>query len=124
MYNITVDRPRRIVCVSMSGFFSEDEVSAFARDEQAAAASLRCPSGQFGLLLDAGGGVTQSQDVIGAFQALMVDLPLKAGRIAIVSGSALLKLQLRRIMTSERTGVFDTIDDARTWIEQGLTTAA
>jgi hypothetical protein len=120
MYSITVDRPRRIVCVTMSGFFSAEEVSAFARDEQAAAASLQCPSGQFGLLLQAGGGMTQSQDVVAAFQALMIDLPLKAGRIAIVSGSALLKLQLRRIMTSERTGVFDTTDDARAWIEQGL----
>ena len=123
MYSIAVDRERRIVCATMSGFFSEEEVAAFARDEQAAAASLGCPSGQFGLLIEGSGGLIQSQDVAAAFRALMADLPLKAGRIAMVTGSALLKLQLRRMITSDRAAVFDTMDEARAWIEQRLAEA-
>ena len=124
MYSITVDHGRRIVCAKLSGFFSEEEVAAFARDEQAAAASLGCKSGEFGLLLQTPGGILQSQDVVTAFQRLLTDLPLKAGRVAIVSESALLKMQLRRIMATDRSGVFDTVVEALAWIGEGLNPTA
>lgn len=124
MYSITVDRAHRIVRAEMSGFFSPDEVAAFARDEQVAAASLGCPSGTFGLLLVAQAAVLQSQGVVASFQRLLADLPLKAGRIAVVCEGALLTMQVRRIMTAERTAVFDQPDEALAWIADGLRVAA
>lgn len=120
MYSITVDHAQRIVSARLWGFFGTEEVQAFARDEQAAAASLGCPSGTFGLLLETPGGMLQTQEVVVAFQRLLAELPLKAGRVAIVSESALLKMQLRRIMTGERTGVFDDRAAALDWIVTGL----
>lgn len=120
MYKITVGHGRRILRVELSGFFAPEEVAAFARDEQAAAKSLGCPSGTFGLLLETPGGMPQSQDVVAAFRRLLSDLPLKAGRVAIVSEGALVTMQVRRIMTAERTGVFDRVDDALAWIADGL----
>ena len=123
MYKITVDHGRRIVRVQMSGFFDPTEVAAFARDEQAAAKSLGCPSGAFGLLLETPGAMPQSQEVVAAFRRLLSDLPLKAGRVAIVSEGALVTMQVRRIMTAERTGVFDRVEDALAWIADGLAQA-
>lgn len=120
MYRITVDAEARIVRAELSGFFSPEEVAAFARDEQAAAQSLGCGSGRFGLLIYAPDGKAQAQDVIGAFQGLLRDAPLKSGCIAMVCESAILKMQLRRIVPADRAMVFDTEAEAKAWLRAGL----
>ena len=119
-YSIKIDADKKIVTAKLAGFFSPQEVAEFARDEQAAARSLGCRSGEFGLLICTHGGQAQAQDVIGAFQGLMHDLPLKAGRIAFVSESALLNLQLRRMIPADRARVFGDVEEATKWVAQGL----
>jgi hypothetical protein len=120
MYTIRADAHARIVRAELSGFFSQEEVAAFARDEQAAAMSLGCGAGQFGLLICAPGGTAQAQDVIRAFQGLLQNAPLKSGCIALVCESALLKMQLRRIVPAERATVFDTEGEAIRWLKARL----
>ena len=120
MYTITTDASQRILTAELSGFFSLDEVAAFARDEQAAARALRRPSESFGLVLNAPDGIAQGQDVITAFAGLMRDMPLKAGRIAFASKSALLRLQVRRIIPAERAAVFEDVADATEWVRAEL----
>lgn len=123
MYTIAVDHGRRIIGAHLSGFFTGDEVSAFARDEQAAAASL-VAGAPFALLLTTSGAVAQAQEIVAAFRGLARDLPVKAAQIAIVTDSALLTMQLRRIVDPARTRVFERQEEALTWLEQSLTRAA
>ena len=119
MYSIDVDRGRRIVRAHLSGFFTSEEVAAFAREEQAAAASLM-PGGVFGLLLDATGATAQAQDIVAAFHGLFHDLPIKAARIAVVTNSALLTIQLRRMSDPARTRVFEAVGAAAAWLGDSL----
>jgi hypothetical protein len=117
MYKITVDRSAHIIRADLSGFFSPAEVAAFGRDEQAAARSLGCGSGEFGLLICALEGTVQDQQVVAEFRRLLAGLPLQAGRIAFVTTSALLTLQLRRIIPADRGGLFDTVAEGLCWLK-------
>lgn len=120
MYAIFVDHSMRIIRAHLSGFFTEDDVMNFARDEQMAAESLRFTDGGFGLLVETSGGVLQSQTVAASFQRLFIELPIKARKLAIVSESALFKMQLRRIADGQRTCVFDDTEAALVWMLEGL----
>lgn len=119
MYSIDVDHEHRVVLAQVSGFFTAAEVVAFARDEQAAAAAL-ASEGPFGLLLEASGAAAQAQEVVSDFRALFRDLPIKAARIAIVVESALLRLQLRRMVDPARTRVFGPGEAAMAWLDESL----
>lgn len=116
-YAITADRRRERVRIRISGFFSVAKVEAFSRDEQAAARSLALGSGAFDLLIETPEGTTQSPEVVAAFQHIADHSPLKARRIAIVSHSTLLRLQLRRIARG-RTGIFGSTSDAEAWLDE------
>ena len=118
MYEVTTNLARSLVKAKLSGFFSVEEVQAFSRDEQAAARQVVNHSGYFNLLVEGSGGVTQAQDVIGAFNELASASTLKAQRIAIVVESALLRLQLRRVLARDQIRLFETIAEAEDWLAE------
>lgn len=117
MYGIDVNPEARIVRAHLSGFFTTEEVAAFGRDEQAAAASLGAGL-SFGLLLVSTDAMAQSQDVVAAFRGLFYDLPIKATRIAVVTQSVLLTMQLRRMADPARTRVFTDQSAASRWLAE------
>ncbi len=117
MYSITVDYTHRLIRAHLTGFWRVDDVHAFARDEQAAAARAGWQSHDFCLLIDTVGDVIQNQDVMAAFQAMVVNAPRKARRLAIVRQGALARLQTQRIARRrENARVFGTLDDAERWL--------
>lgn len=122
MYRVTVDPVRRLIRASLCGFFSSEEVAAFAVEEQAAARALG--PGPFDLLIETAGGMTQAQDVVTAFQRLAETAEVKAARIAVACESSLLRLQLRRILTSDKVAIFEGLPDAEAWLRRSLAAAA
>lgn len=116
MYEVRADHERKRVVARLWGFFSAEEVAAFALDQQRAAASLDCPSGAFDLLIEAPGAIVQSQDIVSAFGQIATSATLKSRRIAFYSDSSLQRLQLRRILGSDRARIFSNEREAERWL--------
>lgn len=116
MYSITVESARKLVRVELSGFFSVEEVAAFARDEQAAVAGMGCTTGEYLLLIDASGSKIQTQEVIADFQAFIANSPLKARRLAIVVGGSAARMQVRRILARDTAMIVCTRREGEAWL--------
>ncbi len=117
MIEVTFDAPRKLVRAVMDGLLTTSEVEDFSRDEQEGVRAMGLGSGEFLLLVEARGNVVQSQEVVAAFQNLMLHSPLKARRIATVRAGALSTMQTRRIGTvRESAQVFATVEDAEAWL--------
>lgn len=124
MYEVVANLPEARVHARLSGFFSLDEVEAFGREEQDAARRVTLAWGWFDLLVDVSDGITQGQEVMGAFNGLLDQAEFKARRIALVVGSTLLRLQLRRVLASERIGIFAEVEEGEAWLAATATAGA
>lgn len=102
----------------MRGLLSVEEVEQFSRDEQAAVRSMGLGSGEFVLIIDALGGQIQTQEVMTAFHALLLNTPMKARKVATVRRGTLDRMQSRRISEARATArVFDNLAEAEAWLE-------
>lgn len=117
MYSIEFDSGGGMIRVLASGFWSLVEATTF-RDELAESirdARRRC--GFVRILIDASASSIQMQNVSEAFRPLQeAAIHSRNDCIAIVVGSTLVKLQARRILTSDQAGVFLTMPDAESWL--------
>jgi len=118
MHIITVDRPHNLVHVVLTGTMTVAEVHAYMDDLGAAMARERIGSG-YRIIIDVGGCTIQTQEMIGAMRGRMVSAP-KAGAIAVVSGSALARLQIRRLFAQDYARTVATEAAARAWVLDGI----
>ncbi|HEU0067433.1 MAG TPA: hypothetical protein VFQ57_09365 [Sphingomonas sp.] len=117
MFEIAVDAGRKLIRATMWGFMTVEEVYDFSRQEQTAIKRMGCGSGEFLLLIETHGATTQSQDVVAAFQDIIVNSPLKAKKIASVRAGSLSRIQTRRMMmVRENIAVFETVEEAEVWL--------
>jgi len=117
MIEVTFDSQKKLVRAVMAGLLTTAEVERFSREKHQAVEAVGLKSGEFCLLVETRGSVVQSQEVVAAFQQLMLHSPLKAKRIATVRAGALTTLQTRRIATVRDDAlVFPTVGDAEAWL--------
>ena len=119
MIVVTSEPHRKLVRAVMRGLLTVEEVERFAREEQAAVRGMGLRSGEFVLIIDALDGQTQTQDVMAAFQALLLDSPVKARKVATVRRSALDRMQSRRVSQLRASAqVFDNLAEAEAWLDE------
>jgi hypothetical protein len=119
MITIAVEPERKRIRSFMEGMLTVAEVAEFSRDEQAAARRMGWSTGQFDLLIETGGNLVQTQDVMHAFSELMTTSPLKARKIATVRAGALTRMQSRRLIPQRRGfQVFEAVADAEAWLDE------
>lgn len=117
MIEVTFDPHRKLVRTVMGGMLTTTDVESFSREKQQAVEKMGLNSGEFLLLIETRGSVVQSQEVVAAFQNLLLNSPLKAKRIATVRAGALSTLQTRRIVAvRDSARVFETVGDAEAWL--------
>lgn len=117
MIDVTFNSETKLVRAVMGGLLTVEDVDRFSREEQEAVRAMGLTSGEFLLLVETRGSVVQSQEVVAAFQRLMMHSALKAKRIATVRAGALSTLQTRRIAAvSQSARVFETLEDAQAWL--------
>lgn len=117
MYSIFADLERGIVRAHFTGFLDTNEVADFSREEQEAARAVTARHGCFDLMISSPDGMPQAQKVMLAFQQLIELSHLKARLIAIVAESTLLRMQIRRLLTSDHVRAFATRAEAETWLQ-------
>lgn len=102
----------------MSGFFTLAAVTDYVEQRQAAFQRLGCGPGEHVTLCDVRDCQVSTQEVLSAFSKALSDPGSRARRIAFVTGSGLLRQQLRRMVPPETACCFDTERDAMIWLKK------
>lgn len=107
---ILVDRPE--------GLWNRDASRRHFSDLGHRLARHRRIHGKGRILVDLSATPVQPQDAFSYVQSDLAGILAPADRIAFAGGGALLRLQKKRLTLPAETGVFETIEDARSWLEQ------
>jgi hypothetical protein len=118
LFKITVDRPKRLMSIELSGMLSAEEVDALSQQQQAMVMARGWRTGSFLLLVNATACIIQPQDVVRAFQNIVDFSAIKAARIAVVRGDSPIGTQTRRILPYDGTQMFGTLAEAEEWLFQ------
>jgi hypothetical protein len=117
MYDLSFDADHGILQLTVSGFFLPEAIDRFEQDFRAAVADARARSARLRFLADAREAMVLAAEVSGRVQALneaLFDRP--DDLCATVVGSALAKIQARRLFETESKRTFLSIDAARMWL--------
>lgn len=112
MYTVSADPPRRLIRLTLTGFWTVEEATAFAHDQQAAVRELGPPFGTHLTLADVRDFAIQTQEVSAVIRDLVVNAAATSKRIALVGGEGLARIQVRRITERDAVQRFETIEEA------------
>lgn len=115
-YTILVEPTRDLVRITMSGFFTPDDVARFMGDRDVAHARLRCAPNQHVTINDLRGMKIQSQESVAAFNALLSSPRHRSRRLAFVIGTTLARMQLLRVVGNRSVRFFDDPRTAEAWV--------
>ena len=116
MFDITFDRHQSLVDATLSGFLALPEVARYAGKVEPIIRRAALVNGSYLMLIDVSGCSIQSQQVVAAFQQHVGGVP-RARRCAVVTGSSIIRMQIRRIIGKGSTmRIFGDRGDATTWL--------
>ncbi|MES2055128.1 MAG: hypothetical protein V4564_04240 [Pseudomonadota bacterium] len=119
-YNFDYDARRRFLKLTLSGLWDRETLAAFQR-EAAALLSKVTNAGHADasgrILIDVRDYAVQSQEIADAVSALVPTYGVLAERIAVIwSQSALQKMQMRRLLTSDKLRFMMSEEEALAWL--------
>ena len=93
-------------------------VADYVEQRRIAFLRLRCGPGQHVTQCDLRECQVSTQEVLNAFADVLGDPETRARRIAFVTGSGLLRRQIRRMLKPKRARCFDGATDTLTWLRE------
>ncbi len=114
-FSITVDPGRDCIEVQLRGFFDPQTASDFNDEYRIAKARLSADRSRHVTLVDVSGLKIQAQNIVSDFALMLSDPTIQSARLAFVVADAPVKMQLRRIL-QDNAAMFDTVDEARSWL--------
>lgn len=116
MYRIQFRHDVNMLDIAWNGLFTHDAVIAYARDVKARFIEEGFQPG-YRLRMDMSESAVQPQDALLAFRDNLGEgLFPRASRIAIVTRSAIARLQVKREMTQPYLRIFESADEAFIWL--------
>ncbi|MEC3911660.1 STAS/SEC14 domain-containing protein [Sphingobium sp. CR2-8] len=116
MYDIEFRHDINLLDIRWHGLFSSDGVAAYAREVKARFVLEGFAPGYL-LRMDMTDSAVQPQDALAAFREHLGEGKFpRASRIAIITPSAIAKLQVRREMTQEYLRIFASAQELLAWL--------
>ncbi len=116
MYRIEGNHSKGVLIATLSGMMTVAEVGSYIDDVKRAFVAHRLR--QYSMVIDVSACPIQHQDVIQAMGEHMASMP-KATALAVVTGSSLAKMQVRRLFTQPYARIVDTVADGVAWVSEG-----
>lgn len=116
MYAIRVDRQHSLIEATLAGMMTLEEVASYIAEIKRAYVVNRLHG--YSMVIDVSGCPIQQQDIIQAMGAHMATMP-KAKSLAIVTGSSLARMQIRRLFTQPYARIVATVGEGRAWVIAG-----
>lgn len=124
MYDIQFRHDINLLDIAWRGLFDGKSVSAYAHEVKARFAAEGFRSGYL-LRMDMSGSAVQPQDALAAFREHLGQGKFpRASRIAIVTASAIARLQVKREMTQPYLRIFEQAEPALQWLLEPAVAAA
>ncbi|WP_085808576.1 hypothetical protein [Sphingomonas sp. TZW2008] len=117
MYKIVVDRAHALVKIEMEGMLSVAQADALVGELIAKITAARLD--RYALILDVSRCPVQAQDMIAAMGGHLTKMR-NAHALGIVTGTMLVRMQVRRIFDQPFTRFTATYDEARAWVLSGI----
>ncbi len=117
MYSIWVDTSHAVVEVTLGGMMTVEETNAYIIELKRQLVLNRMRT--YAMVIDVSACTIQPQDVIEAMRGHMASMP-KARALAVVTGSSLARMQVRRLFTQPYARITSTRDDGRSWARSGI----
>jgi len=117
MYDIRVDAPLGLIEVTLSGMMSVEETGSYVTALKRAFVVNHLRS--YAMVIDVTDCPIQGQDMIAAMAQHMGSMP-KARALAVVTGSSLARMQVRRLFTQPYARIAATVADGRAWALSGI----
>ncbi|HEX7742240.1 MAG TPA: hypothetical protein VF489_04625 [Sphingobium sp.] len=109
MFTIATDPTRRLLRITLEGFWDKHTFERFKREARDAALTLPGEPGDHYVIADASRAAIQSQEVADMLAAYMTG---KTFRFAFVTGNAVIKIQARRLFKESGVIIVDTVEEA------------
>lgn len=113
MFHIRVLRHHELIEVDLRGMLGIEEVADYIAELKRQFVINNLHS--YAMVIDVTDCPIQSQDMICAMGAHMATMP-KARALAIVTGSSLARMQVRRLFTQPYARIVATVDEGRAWV--------
>lgn len=117
MYRIVVDRAHSLVRLDMEGMLTPDEADRLVADLVDRIAEARFEA--YVLVIDVSRCPVQAQAMIETMRGHLPRMK-NARRVAIVTGAALVRLQVRRLFDQPFVRFADRYEEARAWVLSGI----
>jgi hypothetical protein len=115
-FTVRAEPSRDLIRITMSGFFSPDDIQAFCTARAAEHARLTCGPNQHVTLNDLRAMKVQAQDVVAAFQDLLADPAYRSRKLAFVVDRTLARSQLMRALNGRTAKCFEDRATAERWL--------
>jgi hypothetical protein len=117
-YHLQVCAPGDLIIATLAGFFSLADVESYAREAEALIERCSREHGGYRILIDISDCAVQPQEVTAAFNRHVAAVP-RSERVAVVTSSPMIRMQIRRIVGRRDLEVFEGLAEAQEWIGLG-----
>lgn len=115
-FTVRAEPSRDLIRITMSGFFSPDDIQAFYDARAIEHARLTCGPNQHVTLNDLTGMKVQAQDIVTTFQSLLADPAYRSRKLAFVVDRTLARSQLMRALNGRTAKCFEDRVTAERWL--------
>ena len=118
MFRIDYDPRANRIVLHVSGFWTVEEVRAFAAATGAKSQEARAIRDDYDVLVESLDFPVQASDVADLLtQVMLGGMALTSGRAAVVVGSQLNRMQAERTLVHPHVRVFLTLAEAEAWLD-------
>jgi len=115
-FSVRTESGRGLLILELSGFFTEGEIAGLAAARDAALATLGTAPNRHVTLCDVSECKIQPQEIVETFRSMLIDPRVAAARLAIVTGSSLARMQVRRLVDRPSLAFFRSRPEAEAWL--------
>ncbi|MBO9669650.1 MAG: hypothetical protein J7485_03950 [Sphingobium sp.] len=116
MFNFSFDSTAGVLQVRVAGSWTAAEVERYAREARVQFTDARKKAGNLRLLIDLGAAHVLSQELMDPLAKAGMQYSQPDDRVAMVVGSTLLKLQMRRMLGEAPVPIFLSATEAMNWM--------
>jgi hypothetical protein len=123
-YAFEIDRAKELVRITLSGFFTKDDIQSFLADRTRAHAELGCAPNMHLTCTDIRDMKIQAQEMVASFHEMLAAPEFRSRRLAFVVGPTLARTQLVRAIGERNARCFFDRETAEAWLLEGDEAAA
>lgn len=111
-----IDRARGLIRITMSGFYTLEDIDAFTVARRDAHRALGWPKNAHTTLNDVRQMKVQPQETVAAFRDMLADPAYRSRRLAFVVSRSLTRAQLSRALLGRSAQLFESVAAAEAYL--------